>query len=375
MNVLGPVLFWSTALLAIAMILSDLVLMYVPSTLVTVFWVVFVVAIVYGVVRQNLLSYFVRRLLSSLFVIAVIATMTFFMLRLLPGGPFDEEKALPDHVKANIEKKYGLDKPLPVQYWNHMSGIATGHLGYSYKYEGREVSSIIKDAFPVSFKLGFYALVLSFLIGVPLGLVAAANHGTRIDAAAMVAAISGISLPSFLMAPILIYIFSFGWPINKLFPGFYQWMLHYDILLPAALWHSPRHYILPVVTLGVRPAAFIARLTRTSVLDVIHSDFVRTAHSKGLSEKVVLYHHVLRNSLVPVLTYAGPLVAGILSGSFIVEIIFAIPGIAKYFVQSVFNRDYPLIMALTLLFSVMLIFANLVVDLLYKVVDPRIDVS
>ena len=145
--------------------------------------------------------------------------------------------------------------------------------------------------------------------------------------------------------------------------------------MPPALWHSPRHYILPVITLGIRPAAFIARLTRSSVLDVIQSDFVRTARSKGLSENVVLYHHVLRNSLIPVLTYAGPLVAGILSGSFVVEIIYAIPGIAKYFVQSVFNRDYPLILALTLLFSLMLILANLVVDILYKVVDPRIDVS
>lgn len=375
MSWIGPALFWINVLLAIVMVGSDLVMMYVPSSLVSVFWVTFVIAIAYGIFKQELFVFFCKRVLSSFFVIFVIATMTFFLLRMLPGGPFDEEKALPAHVKANIEKKYGLDKPLLRQYWDHMSGVATGHLGYSYKYEGREVSSIIKDAFPVSFKLGFYALILSFLIGVPLGLIAAANHGTKLDSGAMVVAISGISLPSFLMAPILIYIFSFGWPINKLFPDVYQWLLKYDILLPAALWHSPRHYILPVVTLGIRPAAFIARLTRTSVLDVIHSDFVRTARSKGLSEKVVLYHHVLRNSLVPVLTYAGPLVAGILSGSFIVEIIFAIPGIAKYFVQSVFNRDYPLIMALTLLFSVMLIFANLVVDLLYKVVDPRIEMS
>ncbi len=375
MKIVGPLLFWLTLLLAVCMILCDLTLMQVPSFLIVIFWTFFSLATLYGVVKHHLFDFFIRRLVSSIFVIFIIASITFFLLRLLPGGPFDEEKALPAHVKENIEKKYGLDQPVIKQYWNHISGVATGHLGYSYKYEGREVSSIIKDAFPVSFKLGFYALVLSFLIGVPLGLIAAANHGTRIDSTAMVVAISGISLPSFLMAPILIYIFSFGWPINKIFPDFYDWLLKYDILLPAALWHSPRHYILPVVTLGIRPAAFIARLTRTSVLDVIHSDFVRTARSKGLSERVVLYHHVLRNSLVPVLTYAGPLVAGILSGSFIVEIIFAIPGIAKYFVQGVFNRDYPLIMALTLLFSIMLIFANLVVDLLYKVVDPRIEVS
>ena len=375
MKLVGPILFWCTSLLGISLVLCDLSMMYVPNFLLYPFWFLFAISLFYGIFMQDLTLFFIKRLFSSLFVIFVIASMTFLLLRLLPGGPFDEEKALPQHVKANIEKKYGLDKPLLEQYADHMIGIATGHLGYSYKYEGREVVSIIKDAFPVSFKLGFYALILSFVIGVPLGLLAAANHGTKWDSGAMIVAISGISLPSFLVAPILIYIFSFGWPINIFFPSLYQWLFENDILLPAALWHSPRHYILPVVTLGVRPAAFIARLTRTSVLDVIHSDFVRTARSKGLSEKVVLYHHVLRNSLVPVLTYAGPLVAGILSGSFIVEIIFAIPGIAKYFVQSVFNRDYPLIMALTLLFSLMLIFANMVVDILYKVVDPRIEVS
>ncbi len=375
MKFLGPLLFWTTFLLAVIMILCDLVVMYVPVAIVYPFWFLFLVSVFYGVFKQGLGLFFLKRIFSSLFVVFVIASMTFLLLRLLPGGPFDEEKALPKHVKENIEAKYGLNKPLVEQYFDHMTGIAKGNLGYSYKYEGREVLGIIKDAFPVSFKLGFYALILSFLIGVPLGLLAAAKHGTYWDGGAMVVAISGISLPSFLVAPILIYIFSFGWPLNIVFPSLYDWLLQNDVLLPAALWHSPKHYILPVVTLGVRPAAFIARLTRTSVLDVIHSDFVRTARSKGLSEKVVLYHHVLRNSLVPVLTYAGPLVAGILSGSFIVEIIFAIPGIAKYFVQSVFNRDYPLIMALTLLFSLMLIIANLIVDILYKVVDPRIEVE
>lgn len=375
MRWIGVVLFWLTLMLGLTMVAYDLTLMYVPGTLSTVFWVIFSVSILLGILKQNLFLFFLRRLVSSVFVLFIIASFTFLLLRLLPGGPFDEEKALPPQVKKNIEKKYGLDKPLSEQYWDHIRGVATGSFGYSYKYEGREVGSIIKDAFPVSFKLGFYALILSFLIGVPLGLLAAAKHGTRVDSAAMIVAISGISLPSFLMAPVLIYIFSFGWPINKLFPDFYQYLVDYDILLPAALWHSPRHYILPVITLGIRPAAFIARLTRTSVLDVINSDFVRTARSKGLSEKVVLFHHVLRNSLVPVLTYSGPLVAGILSGSFIIEIIFAIPGIAKYFVQSVFNRDYPLIMALTLLFSLMLILANLLVDVLYKVVDPRIEVA
>lgn len=375
MKKFGSLLLWLTLLLAISMIFCDLFLLYIPKTLQRGFWLSFCLSLIYGVVSQHLLIYFLRRVFSSLIVILIIASSTFMLLRFLPGGPFDEEKALPPLVKANIEKKYGLDKPMVEQYFNYIVGLSQGHLGYSYKYEGREVTEIIKDSFPVSFKLGFYALILAFLIGIPLGLMAASHHGTRLDGTSMIVAISGISLPSFLVAPLLIYVFSFGWPLNWLTPSFYQWLLDHEVLLPPALWHSPRHYILPVITLGIRPAAFIARLTRSSVLDVIQSDFVRTAKSKGLSENVVLYHHVLRNSLIPVLTYAGPLVAGILSGSFVVEIIYAIPGIAKYFVQSVFNRDYPLILALTLLFSVILILANLIVDILYKVVDPRIEVS
>ena len=375
MKLFGPLLFWFLGFCTLILIIMDWSAITAPTWYLWFYWSLMLFSIAFGVIVQNLVQFFVRRCISSLFVLFIIATATFCLLRLLPGGPFDEEKALPLHVKQNIERKYGLDLPVYQQYYNHMSGLLRGHLGYSYKYEGREVSTIIKDAFPVSFKLGFYALIVAFLLGVPLGLIAAANHGTKWDSGSMIIAISGISLPSFLMAPVFIYIFSFGWPINKIFPDLYDWLLAKDILLPAALWHSPRHYILPVITLGIRPAAFIARLTRTSVLDVINSDFVRTARSKGLSERVVLYHHVLRNSLVPVLTYAGPLVAGILSGSFVVEIIFAIPGIAKYFVQSVFNRDYPLVMALTLMFSGMLILANLAVDILYKVVDPRIEVG
>jgi oligopeptide transport system permease protein len=333
------------------------------------------VALMYAVIRQNLVGFFLYRLGSAMVTLFVIATFTFLMLRLLPGGPFDEEKVLPPLVKANIEKRYGLDKPLFEQYSSYLGGLIRGEFGYSYKYEGRSVNEIIANALPVSMTLGFYSLLLAFAIGIPIGVFAAGRHGTAADSLSMVVAISGISLPSFLVAPILIYIFSFGWPINRLAPEFHQWLLDYDILLPPALWHSPMHYVLPVVTLGIRPAAFIARLTRTSVLDVIKSDFVRTARAKGLSERLVLFQHVLRNSLVPVLSYAGPLVAGILSGSFVVEIIFAVPGIAKHFVQSVFNRDYPLVMALTLVFAMMLILANLVVDILYKVVDPRIEVN
>lgn len=322
------------------------------------------VAFVYAVVRGQMVLYVFKRLLEAVFVVWVIATMTFLLLRFLPGGPFDAEKALPPDIKANIEARYGLNKPIFEQYTTYLRDTAVGDLGESYKYLGRPVSRMIAETLPVSFQLGFYSLLFSFVIGIPLGVFAASKHNSWLDNGLMIFAISGVALPSFIVGPILILIFSFGIPIAA-FQG----------LLPPALWESPIYYLLPVITLGLRPAAIIARMTRSSMLDVIQADFVRTARAKGLSEQVVLYKHVLKNSLIPVLTISGPLIAGVLSGSFIVEIVFGIPGMGKHLVQSVTNRDYPLILGLTLVFSAMLIVANLIVDLLYTVVDPRIKLS
>ena len=223
---------------------------------------------------------------------------------------------------------------------------------------------MIAETLPVSFQLGIYSLLFSFLIGIPLGVFAASKHNSFLDNGLMILAISGVALPSFIVGPLLVMIFSFGIPFAGL-----------SGLLPPALWDSPIYYILPVITLGLRPAAIIARMTRSSMLDVIQADFVRTARAKGVSQQVVLYKHVLKNSLIPVLTISGPLIAGVLSGSFIVEIVFGVPGMGKHLVQSVTNRDYPLILGLTLVFSAMLVVANLVVDLLYTVVDPRIKLS
>ena len=320
-----------------------------------------------------MIVFVLRRLWATLFILFAIVSLTFVLLRFLPGGPFDEEVALSPLVQANLESQYGLDQPLLQQYGQYIASLFRGDLGNSYKHEERAVIDIIGEAIPASFQLGFFALVLSFLIGIPLGLWAASKRGAWVDSTVMALAAGGVSLPSFLIAPIFIYIFSFGWPLNHWFPGLYQTLLDQGVLLPPALWTTPRHYILPVLTLSLRPAAFIARLTRTSVLDVIASDFVRTARAKGVDERVLLYRHVLRNSLIPLLTYAGPLMAGILTGSFVVEVIFAVPGIAKYFVQSVFNRDYPLIMGFTLVFSTFLLFINFAIDILYQVVDPRVE--
>lgn len=310
---------------------------------------------VYVILTKHLFAYAVKRILEAIFTVFVIASLVFGLLRLLPGGPFDSEKALPAEVKANIEAKYNLDAPIYVQYFDYFKRLALGDLGESYKYIGRDVSTIIAEAIPASFKLGFYALLISFCIGIPLGLIAALKHNTKWDAGAMIFAISGVALPNFVVAGLAILIFSI-------------WLE----ILPPALWSSPIHYILPVCVLGVRPIAVIARLTRSSVLDIIKSDFIRTAYAKGLDTKVVLFKHALKNSLIPVITISGPLIVGILSGSFVIELIFAVPGMGKHFILSVTNRDYPLILGLTLMYSVMLILANMIVDLLYVIIDPRV---
>ncbi len=328
---------------------------YVPKLLSYGIFLSLILAFLSYSASSGTVFYCFKRIIEAFITIFVIATCTFMLLRLMPGGPFDEEKALPPKIKAKIEAKYGLDKPLAVQYFDYLKKAAVFDLGTSYKYIGRSVGEMILQNFSVSFTLGFYAFLLSFLIGIPTGLFAASKHNTFWDNFAMTLSISGVALPNFLVGSVLIVVFAYQ----------LDWF-------PSALWDSSLHYVLPVVTLGIRPAAFIARLTRSTVLDVIKSDFIRTAKAKGLSPLAILYKHVLKNSMIPVLTYSGPLLAGILSGSFVIEILFAVPGIGKDLVQSVTNRDYPLILGLTLLYSVLLVISNLLVDFLYSFFDPRI---
>lgn len=355
---LGKVLAWLTVGVLFATAALDWSGFDIPTFLWVLDLAFIAIGFVYIVAKQSLLGYVTKRFGEALFTVFIIATVTFALLRFTPGGPFDSEKALPPEVKANIEAKYKLNEPLYVQYWDYITNVAQLDLGESYKYVGRPITEIISETFPVSLQLGVYAILVSLLIGIPLGVIAAANHNKWLDTVAMGFAISGVALPSFLVAPIAIIVFSFwlGW-------------------LPPALWDGPEYYIMPVLILGIRPAAVIARLTRSSVLDVIRSDYIRTAYAKGLEQKVVLFKHVLRNSLIPVVTISGPLVAGILSGSFVIELIYAVPGIGKHLIQSVTNRDYPLILGVTLLYAALLIVANLVVDLLYVLIDPRIKLS
>jgi oligopeptide transport system permease protein len=304
-----------------------------------------------------MLVFLVRRTLTIFATLFVLATITFFLLRVVPGGPFDSDKALPPDIKANVEAKFGLDKPLAEQYVSYLLGMVRFDFGPSFRYIGRDVTEIISDTLPTSMELGLYSLALAIALGLPLGILSAYKQNTWIDFSAMFLAVAGISLPSYFVGAILIYVFSLQ----------LNWF-------PPALWEEWVHKVLPTITLGTRPAALIARLTRAALLESIRSDYVRTARAKGLSEGKVILKHALRNSLIPVITLIGPLAAYVLTGTFVIEFIFAIPGMGKYFIDAVTNRDYPLIMGVTMVFGFMLTTANLLVDLAYALIDPRIRV-
>ena len=330
----------------------------IPFVLWLVFFISLFICFFIYIARKRLFLYVIGRVIEALITLFIVASITFLLLRLLPGGPFDQEKTLPPEIQANISAKYHLDKPLYWQYTHYMKGLFRGYLGESYKYTDRNITDILKDSLPISIQLGIYALILAFLLGIPLGVFSAQRQDSWKDKMAMIFSISGVSLPSFVIAPIFILIFAF----------YFNW-------LEPALWEGTLFYILPSVVLGLRPASVIARLTRSSVLDVISSDFVRTARAKGLDERKVFYKHILKNAFLPVLTFSAPLIAGILTGSFIIEKIFAIPGLGQHFINSVTNRDYPLILGTLLIYSFLLILSNMIVDLLYAYFDPRIKVS
>lgn len=302
-----------------------------------------------------ILAFILRRILWAIPVLWVVATLTFFIMHVVPGGPFDREKKLPPEIKANVEAKYHLDQPLRRQYLLYMKRLAQGDLGPSYKYLGRTVNDIIGDTLPVSIQLGLLALGIAILFGLIAGMLSSVTAQTLWDRFSMFLATAGISTPNFVLGALLIYLFS-----------------HRYKLFPPALWEGFRHAILPAVTLGLAPAAYIARLSRSSILETNRQDYVRTARSKGLSEGVILFRHILRNAISPVVTILGPLTAALVTGSFVVEFIFSVPGMGKFFITAVTNRDYPLIMGVTLIYAVLIVVANLAVDILYTFIDPRV---
>ncbi len=301
--------------------------------------------------------YLVARLAQAIPVLLAVSAFTFTLLRFLPGGPFDREKVLPPEIRRNLEAHYGLDRPLGEQYLHYLAGAMRGELGPSYKYVGRDVSAIVRDALPVSVLLGTVALVLALATGVPLGLLAGMRVGSGLDRGFTLLALLWVSVPGFALAAALILLAGLR----------LRW-------LPAALLEGPSHLVLPALTLAALPAAYVAQLTRAEVGELVRRDFVRTARAKGVPELRVRFGHVLRNALLAVVTYLGPLIAVLLTGSFVVEQIFAIPGMGRFFVTAVTNRDYPLVMGVTLVYTVGVVLANLAVDLLYGWLDPRIRV-
>jgi oligopeptide transport system permease protein len=301
-------------------------------------------------------KFILRRLLISIPVIFMVATTTFFIMRLAPGGPFMSEKAIPPEIMANIQAKYGLDQPLLVQYGRYLRNLTRLDLGPSYKYPDRTVNQIIKDGFPVSLELGLAALLFALVFGILAGSVAAIKHGTSIDHIAMALVSVGISLPTFVLGPLMVFFFSLT----------LYWF-------PPALWGSPSQLILPAITLGMPYAVYIARLTRTEMVEVLQQDYIRTARAKGVSGFRLIRKHALRGSLLPVISFLGPGVADIVTGSIVVEKIFAIPGLGRFFVESAFSRDYTTVLGTVLFFAVLLILANLVVDIFYRYLDPRIE--
>lgn len=299
--------------------------------------------------------YLLKRLGGTIVVLWAVVTITFGLMHAIPGGPFTQEKKLPPAVLATVEARYHLNDPLWKQYADYVKNAAAFDFGPSYKYPGKTVNDIIRESFPVSAQLGLISLVLAIGVGIGAGILAAWYKNRFVDYVLMVGATLGVSVPSFIFAAILIQLFAFTWPV-----------------LPAAMWKGPTYVILPAIALAAQPTAFIMRLTRSSILDELGQDYIRTARSRGVGTVSLLCHHALRNALLPVVSYIGPLAAALLTGSFIVESIFAIPGLGRHFVTSIYNRDYTVILGITIFYSFLIMMMNLLVDLIYPLLDPRI---
>ncbi|QWU14952.1 oligopeptide transport system permease protein [Paenibacillus sophorae] len=294
-------------------------------------------------------------MLVSLF---VLISATFFLMKAIPGDPFTSEKKIPDEIRQRLYEQYGLDKPVSQQYLKYLGNIVQGDFGVSMKRLNQDVSHIISQTFSASLKLGLVAIIVSIIVGILLGMLAALYHRKFIDTAAMVVAVLGIAVPSFVLATVLQYIFAskLGW-------------------VDVMGFNDPLDYVLPVAALSAQPIAFIARLTRSSMLEVLHADYIKTAKAKGLSWIVILFRHVLRNGIMPVVTYIGPMTANIVTGSVVIEQIFGIGGIGKQFVEAISVRDYPIIMGITIFYGILLMVARFVTDVAYVLVDPRIKLT
>ena len=305
-----------------------------------------------------MLKYFLKRIVSSVITIFMIITITFFLMKAIPGNPFADEKMPNPEIRAAMMEKYGLNKPVIEQYFVYLGNFIRGDFGVSYTRAGITVNKVIADGFPYSLTIGLYASLIVVFAGIGFGVMCALNQNKFIDRFFMVLSTLGATIPSFVLATGFLFIFSktLGW-------------------VPAFGVDTAAGYIGPIVVIGAFSLSFITRLTRTSLLEVQQQDYIRTARSKGISEFKVTYKHALRNALLPVITYVGPMVASIVTGSFVIEKVFGIPGVGSLFTNSIINRDYPLIMGTTIVLAALIVIMNLVGDILYKVVDPRINLE
>ncbi|MEK3852481.1 ABC transporter permease [Paenibacillus sp. FSL R7-0340] len=300
--------------------------------------------------------YILKRLFTMFITLWIIVTLTFIIMHLIPGDPFsNDSKTIPEAVLQNMRARYNLDKPLAVQYVLYLKNLLVLDMGPSIQSKTTDVNMLIARGFPPSALLGIQSIVVAIIAGISLGTLAALHHNRPLDYISMFIAIVGISVPSFILAPLLIKYVAVQWH-----------------LLPVASWGTWQHTVLPSLALAVSPLAVIARFMRTSMLEVMHEEYIRTAKAKGLSSWAVVIRHGLRNALIPVLSFIGPLFASVITGTFVVEKIFAIPGIGKYFVDSIFNRDYPVIMGTTIFYSAILVVTLFLIDISYRLVDPRI---
>lgn len=302
-----------------------------------------------------MVKYSLKRIISMLITLFLVATITFGLMRSIPGSPFTSERNLTPEIEKALNEKYNLDAPLYKQYLSYMKGLAKGDLGVSYKKKGVTVNEIIAQTFPASAKIGLLAVVLILIIGIPLGILSALKQNSAVDYVIMIIATIGVTIPSFVLGAFIMYIFG-----EKL-----AW-------IPAGGLEEWKGYIGPVIALAGFSVAYVTRLTRSSMLEVLRQDYIRTARANGLSVFRVIGKHALKNALIPVVTYVGPMVASILTGSFVVEKIFAIPGMGKYFVESVTNRDYTIIMGVTIFYAAIYVLMVFLVDVIYGLIDPRI---
>jgi len=302
-----------------------------------------------------MLGFAIRRIATLVPTLFVIITLSFLIIRLAPGGPFDDEQGLPPAIRANLDAAYGLDQPLGTQYLRYLKDLLHGDFGPSFKFRDTRVTDLIAQGLPVSLTLGISAVLLSILAGVPLGIVAALRRDAVIDHSVRTVAAIGVALPSFVVGPLLALVF-----------GLY---LHW---LPVAGWGSPRHLVLPVITLALPVIAYVARLTRTSFIEVLRANFIRTARAKGIGELRIVLRHALRPALMPVVSYLGPATAFVVTGSLVVETVFGLPGTGRYLVQGAINRDYTLVMGMIVVYGAFTLVCNLIADLIYGWLDPRV---